>query len=377
MDMQLPENARYLITAPEFAYDTRRGVLCAGSRVSRAIHPLADVEAMKTHLIEEGAVAKSSNKKRAKYYCTRDIRTGLLMAYNLYSGRLEQELPECEVAFAEDSDEMISSNEAVQLWSMYASDSLFRAKIERDGYRIIKLIEAEYDWTFVNGKGDGSLSKVEQFVVDALFAAGEIDEFRRGDPEYRECDIVVEKQGRQIEFVSLFDEKVPPRVRYRNEFNEEQALLMEYCDFGYNIVAQGVINKFTHKNYTDKYRKELAIYIVGSSIEAADKVQALEQMLEARIDQIRNTYEKIHIILHDPLETETFAYCSHDRIETYPDRLCSTNIVTRRAVPKGQDPDAEYDFDPERSYLIIKQSIFDPERKSMHWVKGDIAKELL
>ena len=361
------DKTAYMITAPGFAYDTRRGVLCAGSRVSTAIHPLADVEALKSKLIEQGAVAESDGQ----YVCTRDIETGALMAYNLASNELREELPDCEVAFAEDSEEMVSANEALKLWSMYSADSLFRARIERDGFRTVKLTEVEYDWSFVNGKGDGSLSKVEQFMVDALLIAGEIKDWRRGDALVHECDIVEEARGRQIEFVSLFDEKVPTRFRYSSELHEEQALLMEYLDFGYNIVAQGVINKFTLKNYTDRYAKELAIYIIGSGTEAADKVRALQDKLAVRIDEIRNNYQKIHIILHDPLESESFVYCSGDRMETHPDSMCSTNIVHRRPV---EDP---ADIDPDKSYLLIRQSIFDPEIRSMYWVKGDILKRII
>lgn len=354
-----PDNLKYMITDTGFAYDTQRGVLCAGSTVAKSCHPLADVEAMKSKLLADGTLIDGGDH----YDCTRDVETGPLMAYNLHCKRLKPELPDCDVALEENSDDLVPVDEAMRLWLMYTADSVFRARIEKDSYRVIKFIEAEYDRTFANGKGDGSLSKVEQFVIDALLAAGEIDEFRRGDPMERECDIVDEKRKRQIEFVSLFDEKVPPRVRYRNELNEEQALLMEYCDFGYNIVAAGVINKFTIKNYTDKYSKELAIYTLGPNGEAADKIDALINMLSARIDQIRNNYAKIHIILHDPLENESFVYCSRDRMESYPDSLCTYNIVERHPA----DPEH---IDPDRHYLVIKQSIFDPELRSMYWKKG-------
>ena len=352
---------KYLIKEGGFIYDTRRGVFCTGSSVAKSCHPLAAVEAMKSELISDGTLIDGGDH----YNCTCDTKTGPLMAYNLHCKRLKLELPDCDVAFEEGSGEMIPANEALRLWLMGAAGSEQRERMEKDSYRVIKFIEVEYDRTFVNGKGDGSLSKVEQFVIDALLAAGEIDEYRRGDPADRECDIVDEKRKRQIEFVSLFDEKVPPRVRYRNELNEEQALLMEYSDFGYNIVATGVINKFTLKDYTDRYSKELAIYMLGPNGEAADKIEAMIDMLSARIDQIRNNYTKIHVILHDPLENESFVYCSNDRLESFPDSLCTYNIVERHPA----DPDH---IDPDKNYLIIKQSIFDPEIKSMYWIKGEL-----
>ena len=56
--------SKYLITAPGFAYDTLRGVLCAGSRVSKSVHPLADVESLKSKLIAEGAVTAAAEAEQ-------------------------------------------------------------------------------------------------------------------------------------------------------------------------------------------------------------------------------------------------------------------------------------------------------------------------
>lgn len=358
--MDVNVNDKFMLTDSGFAYDLRRGVLCAGSWISGKGHPLADVEALKIRLIEEGAVAK----REERFECLRDIETGPLMAYNLCRGQFQKELPDCLIAFDEEGDELIPAREAWKLWAMYSPDEAFRARIEKDSYRITKIMEARYDYTFVNGKGDGSLSKVEQFVVDALKAAGAIDEWRRGDAMQHECDIVDEAGGRQIEFVSLFDEKIPPRIRYANELNEEQALVLEYTDFGYNVVAKGVINKFTLKNYTDRYDKELAIYTIGPAEEGADKIQALQEKLSARIDQIRNNYKRIHIILHDPLVEESFIYCSNDRFETYPDNLCSENIVERH-------PASIESIDPDKNYFVVKTCIFNQSDRSLHWAKGE------
>jgi len=353
------EGLKYVIADDGFEYDLQRGVLVKGSTVSRTAHQLSDVESLKSELIADGSIVRDGNR----YVCMRDIPTGLMMAYNLHCKQLEPELPDLPVAFAPGSEELVPVNEALQLWATYAPDKAFVSRIEKDSFRVTKLIRADYDWSFVNGKGDGSLSKVEQFVVDALIAAGEIDEFRRGDPAYRECDIVDDKRMRQIEFVSLFDEKIPPRFRYRNEMNEEQSIVLEYSDLGYNLVADGVINKFTMKNYTDKYSKELAIYMIGCEEEAADKVEALKSILEAREGEIRNQYARIHIILHDPLENESFVYCSNDKYVTYPDSLCSVNIVERGPA----DPD---NIEADKSYLMIRESIFAQDLWEMIWAKG-------
>ncbi|MBR2541191.1 MAG: hypothetical protein IKE85_10280 [Mogibacterium sp.] len=373
------DNSKYMINAEGYKYDLRKGVLCCGSIVPFAIHPLADVEALKSQLIRDGNIVPNGNRD---YIVAREIGTGPLMAYNLCSNSIESELPDCMICYDpwnEHSDsELIPAQEAWKLWSTYCPNQAFRARIEKDSFRITKVIEAEYDHTFASGKGDGSMSKVEIFVAEALQAAGAVKSYRRGDALQHECDIVDEEGGRQIEFVSIFDEKVPPRYRYHDNFNEEESLLLEYQDFGYNIVAQGVINKFTLKNYTDRYTKELAIYMIGPADEGADKIKAMQDMLFARTGEIRNNYARLHIILHDPLERESFIYCSNDRADEYPDSLCSVNIIRKKTVYVG-DMAAKFEDDIQgmesgleeslhNKYIIIKHCVFDPSIRSMEWI---------
>ncbi|MBR0340880.1 MAG: hypothetical protein IJH64_01245 [Oscillospiraceae bacterium] len=324
-----------------------------------------EVERLKTYLLHTGAIKDAGDC----YKCCRNIKTGVLMAFNLHTGKVEKEIPECTVVFNGNDDSDASIKTAFQGKSFYSADNTFRHGLEKDTYRQTKLIQIEYNKSFFKGRGDGSLSEVEQFVIDVLLTSKEIKEFRRGDAEKRECDIVDEYNGRQIEIVSFFDEKIPNSVRFKSDLSEEQALALENCDFGFNVVSDAVIKKFTKKEYTDKYEKELAIYFFGGSAETGRKITAIEKELETHIEKIRNNYRNIHLIIHDPLDAESVIYCSKDRCESFPDSCSKYSPVTRVATVKSDE------IQDDKEYFLLKENIFNNEEKQGSWLTGHELKE--
>ena len=128
--MDDPDKSYSLITEEGFAYDFMCGLMLRGSTVSRECHQLADVESLKSELISDGLIYEAGGN----YVCAQDIRTGILMAYNLHCNHLVRELPEWDIPFAPGSDEMISVNEALKLWSVYSADRVYTDAIEKDRF---------------------------------------------------------------------------------------------------------------------------------------------------------------------------------------------------------------------------------------------------
>ena len=353
---------QYTIKLEGFTYHTRKGLLRKGSTISKSVHPLLEVESLKNKLLKKHALIDQGTF----YECKRDIKTGVLMAYNLHSGKLERDIPNTTVHIngAKGEDEQIK--DALRHTSFYSADNLFRINIDRDAFKLNKVMHIEYNDSFFKGKGDGSLSEVERFVIKVLKAVKEVDEYRRGNPEEQECDIVDEISGRQIEIVSYLDEKIPPKFRHSSKDTKVQSLVFEYCNFGTNNISEGVIKKFRVKNYTDKYEKELAIYMLGNGAEARNKIKALEQEVRSIIwaGKLKNDYKKLHIIIHDPLESGTIYYFSNSRQEILEDSIiCNTAPIIAREI----DVD---DIENEDYYYISKECIFNPEYKSGALMSG-------
>ena len=109
-----------------------------------------------------------------------------------------------------------------------------------------KILKANISRQFFERGQSDAFSSIESFVVEVLESIGAFKSYRRGDAKKHECDIVVEEDMKQIEIVRFLDEKISDKVRYnRKPISEEQALLFEYCNIGYNTHIR--INSFTHQ----------------------------------------------------------------------------------------------------------------------------------
>ena len=351
---------QYAIKEEGFCYHTKKCCLRKGSTISKNTHPLQIVESFKDSLISNNLITD----KGSHYVCKRNIKTGLLMAYNLHHGRLMKEVSNVTVTINGKAGEDQEIKDSFWLQSTHSADDEFWKNIDRDCCVITKIMEATIDPSFFKRSKDDGFSSIEQFVADALVVSGELQEYRRGiaNPT-RECDIVDESKNRQIEIVRYLDNKVDD-IRYkRKPESEEQALLFEYIDIGFNLVPEGVIKKFTEKEYTDKYTKELAIYMIGSIGQARKKLAVLQSNLEKTKDLIKNDYKKIHFIIHDPLISESFSTFSDGKLKTYPDKECRTNPVKHRLINN-------YELKKEAKYFVVRKNVFSGDEELL-WMTGE------
>lgn len=205
MDNRENRTINYVIKEDGFNYHMKKGVMKAGSVVSKAHHPIDAVEEykrkliMRRYLVDEGEY----------YICRRNITTGLLMAYNMHCGYLVKEMPQFKVVINGNEGEDVEIKDAFAFKNLISADNLFRKRISKDSYRIEIICKAEYNRDFYEGKKKTGLSSIEQFVADALIEAKVLENYRVGDPEKKECDLVDEINNRQIEIVRFFDEKFP------------------------------------------------------------------------------------------------------------------------------------------------------------------------
>lgn len=153
-------------------------------------------------------------------------------------------------------------------------------------------------------------------------------------------------------------------IHNRKPISEEQALLFEYCNIGYNIVPEGVMNKFTKKQYTDDYSKELAIYTIGSLPQASGKAERLLKEIEKRRDDIITEYNRIHLIVHDPFIAEEVYYCTRDK-EIFVSDHSFTNspIIGRTHIQKDEIVEGD-------RYFVLKENLFC-DMKQILWMSGE------
>ena len=353
---------KYIINEGGFKYHARKCVMMKGSTISKNIHPIYEVELLKKKLLETGKIID----KQTHYVCKRSIHTGVLMAYNLHQGFLVSELPSCVITINGNEDMDTDIKDSFKLGStVFAADNPYPKAIEKDCYKIKKILKANISRQFFERGQSDAFSSIESFVVEVLESIGAFKSYRRGDAKKHECDIVVEEEMKQIEIVRFLDEKISDKVRYnRKPISEEQALLFEYCNIGYNIVPEGVMNKFTKKQYTDDYSKELAIYTIGSLPQASGKAERLLKEIEKRRDDIITEYNRIHLIVHDPFIAEEVYYCTRDK-EIFVSDHSFTNspIIGRTHIQKDEIVEGD-------SYFVLKENLFC-DMKQILWMSGE------
>lgn len=366
MEAKSTNTIRYTIKSEGFCYHTRKGVMRKGTTVSKSIHPVKAVEIFKNSLIDTRRV-----KDRGHYYeCVKDIETGLLMAFNLHEGILKKRIPDSIVTINGGDKEDRNIKDGIRNKGFFSADNEFRKRIDRDCYKTTKILKTNYDDSFYKRTGDGSFSKVEKFVVDVLIETGAISNYRRGDTNSHECDIVDETEGRQIEIVSLFDEKIPASIRYKNDEMRKQSIALDSCDFGKSIIPEGVIRKFKDKEYSDRYEKELAIYTLSGPGDIQRKLDSLKDMVKELIirGELKNDFKDIHLIIHDPLFSESVNYFSSTMQKRIDEKECSIKPIITKETKKEEITD-------NAEYFVLQENIFNSSVKKGAWMTGSDLKE--
>lgn len=276
------------VRGPGFKYDVLKGELSKGSHISKTTHPLLEVEAFKQRLLQR----KVLKDKGTHWELRTPVRTGNLMAFNLYAGHLVKEP-------LYHQDIVVSKAEATELEGKFPkkqicvtnSEIVMKSVCDTLRYSSVNLMEVNSD-VLTNHSSD-SFGKDEAFVLKFLQERGVVSaSARHGEPGKNEADIVDEASGEQFEITyefktALSKKRMKPDVIYSPEM----------------LVMQLVVNPFIHtsdsllrklkKNYTDQYRSNLVILTLGAKQAVVSMLEALCKKMEkeniCKID-FANTY---------------------------------------------------------------------------------------
>lgn len=337
---------RYTIKTHGFEYHVKKCVMKAsGCVISAKQHPIEEVEKLKQSLIEKRKVIKKENG----YVLKSDYQTGLLMAYNLCSDKIESEIKGLpRIVINGDKNEDADIKDYFGIKNVIDLDSDFGKKIRKDECKLLKIEEMEYGSEFFAWAKDIDFSKSEEFVALCLKKTGIINDFRRGDAISKEADIVIEDEKRQIEIVN--------NLNYANDifrFGREasgMSLVLDCIDTGHYGVNEGVLKKFTEKTYCEKYTKELAVLMIGTK----DTAKAMMINVDAKIQdqsEIKNKFAKIHMVILNPIEDEIICV-SGSKTTILPITDINPELYSKKIVELDNVLDQEM-------YLMTCKSLLD------------------
>lgn len=339
------------VHGPGFKYDVLKGELSKGSHISKATHPVVEVELLKQRLLQRKVLKDMGTYWELK----KPLRTGNLMAFNLHAGQLVKES-------LYHQDVVVTKSEAEQLKGKFPEKQICVADSEivmnsiRDTQRFSSVNIMKVDGTVLKNHGSDDFGKDEEFALKILQAKGVISTcVRHGDPKIDEADIVDEITKEQYEVVYEFKTDFPKRHMKPDLIYNPEILAMQLVDNPF-IHTSRALKKKLKKRYADCYRPNLVILTLGSKQPTISMLEALKDELEKE-ESYDFRFANIYIISLDFLtEKALFARISSNgapfHVEQFPCKNEELGFITVTPVEFSAMEDGQ-------KYLMICRDIFE------------------
>lgn len=276
-----------------YKYDIFKGELCKGSMISKSTHPCPEVEEFKRRLAQR----KLLKDLGTHWVLKKNIRTGLLMALNLYTGRLMKESPHKQ-------DIIVTPLEAAELKDklqekqICTTDSEIVMKSIRDTLRFSCVNIMEVNADVFTHHGADTFGKDEAFVLKILQEKGIVSKSaRHGSTSEKEADIVDEIRGEQYEITYEFKTELSKKKMKPDFIYSPEILMVQLVDNPY-IHTSKSLGKKLDKEYSDRYRPNLVILTLGTPQAVTTMLESLGEKLK-REQKTNINFSNIYIISLD------------------------------------------------------------------------------
>jgi hypothetical protein len=365
-DVRMNMNERtikYTVKENNFRYHVKKCVMESdGCIISKSSHPITEVETMKEKMLKAGILEELPTG----YELKKDYKTGFLMAYNLCSDKIKNKLdssPDIIINGKEGCDEDIKDYFAID--NVSSTESYFGNMMRKDELKLEKIEKIYFDKIFLNRMQSKDFSKAEEFVVECLVEAGIIKEYRRGDDSLHEADVIIEREGRQIEIVSDFN-AANDVLRFKKKA-PEMTMILDAVDTGHYASTKGLMKKFYKKNYCNKYNLELAILMMGNETTASEMIELIkDEILKNGVP--KNQFQALHFIILNAI-SDNVKCVSGENVITIPiEKVCvkpyQKDIVELENI-KGED-----------EYLMTCESLFENKKALMCLTGKEIMRKI-
>lgn len=276
----------YQIKEEGFKYNMKEGRLLKGSTISKDVHPFQEVNSLKEKLINEKKIVDEKN-----YKLKDNIKTGMMMVYNLHHGKIKKELDGDDNSIVINSKGDKEIYQAFEIKNINRTDDEFINRLCKDEIKLLGIYEYQINNKFFLGNNPDDYSPTEELVSKILENNKIIKNYRHGIADNKEADIVIEEENRQIEIVFEYKNK----IKKRGKIDNDPLIIFELVDSNLIHPSDSIIKKFYTKEYTSKYKKELAIFCIGDSNSIGTMLKQLPEYIENN-SNIKNDYKKIYII---------------------------------------------------------------------------------
>ena len=338
------KSAHYSIQKEKFKYHIVKSELKKGSLISKKIHPLKEVEIYKQKLITKKCL-KDYNED---YYILRNtIKIGGLMAYNLYFGEIKKEFERVNPIVINTNDTLIKQE--LHMKNILSINSILHNNFCIDAYKLKKISTLEMNFDFISEHDPDKFSPVEEIIKKRLIKYSYIsDQSRHGIASLKECDIVDEINGKQIEVITEFKNRLK---KDKTPHKNIDMLVIECVDNVFIKTSKALKEKFLKKSYTNQYEKQLAIFCIGNWESVVTMLEKLVKNLQEEV--IKNNFTKLYILFYDFVNESYYWYPTLDdeieKIENISEKIIYKTETKFCNIKKGN------------KYLIECENIFNSD----------------
>lgn len=346
----------YIIKNKMFSYNLKKTKLKKNSFIYKGKHPLIEVENVKNYLKLSKMLIDYNNKY---WKLKNDIKIGGLMAQNLTTDYIKSEFDVDQPIVIGKYDKEIKDDFSIK--NVFSTNSIVYNHVYMGALKLVSISEIKLDFSFVSEQGSNTFSPVESFIKDILIKNHLISKnARHGLHEKNECDIVDDSTGVQIEVVTEFKNRLKKEKMPHKNMN---TMIIEIVDNNLIHTSPALLKKYTKKEYTDNYEKQLAIFCVGRSDSVITMLYELKKSLEK--EKIKNNFKQIYILYYN------FVSEKYHFISSTAGLLDVPHTNKKIIYKKNIDYDMMVDSN---SYLMVCKNIFKNETFVMYLTKEEIQK---
>jgi len=333
----------------DFKYHFLKSVFLKGSRISGKIHPLKEVNNLKDKLIQDRKLIKM----RDGYLLRKNLKVGFLMAYNLYSGELKTEI-EDRANDIHLSKSTLEINSLVK-GELVSTDNENYIELNKYCQKLEKVCILKLNYKFIEGASSDDFSKIESYIANLLHKHKYISgNYRHGVTNDKECDIVDEETNSQIEITFAF--KTTISKKKKTPFEDVERILTEFSDNSFIHPSKSLLGKM-NKEYTPKYKKYLAIVMVGTP---ESSFTLLDVLFKKLIDEGMEISPFIgyYMIVYEPFEEYIYLTFTGNQSQLTDNDCADFDFLKLEETTLDN-------LDDSSKYLFMLTNIFDNKKSIM------------
>lgn len=327
----------YKIIDNDFRYHIKKGKVLAKTTISKKEHPCKEVNDFRKSLIDSRKLIDNGKN----YLLKEDIKTGMLMAYNLHCGELKKQLEnEKKITINSNGDKEIFG--IFELKNIYSTDNQVRNRLSKNEIKLLGVYKYKINENFFLGNNPDEFSESEKLVARVLKNNNIIAEYRHGISEKNEADIVEENAKKQIEVIFEYKNKIKDKKRAK--MDKGPLLISELVDTNLIQTSAALEKKLYQKEYTSEYEIELAILCIGNRSSILTMMSKLKQLIENK-GIPKNDFKSIYILGCD-LFNNTLIFFDGKSIHRFQGEEYDIEIIDKKRITYEEIKDEkEYYFE--------------------------------